>query len=84
MIKDKIVELENGTNYYILEDITYNNKKYVLCAMCDLKNDILESEDYVVMELEIKNSELFINNIEDDNIALEVSKLLIEKVRKEK
>lgn len=84
MIKDRIVELENGINYYIIEDITYQDKKYVLCSMCDLKNDKVINDDYIVMELNINNSELFMNNIEDDTIATEVTKLLIQKVRNEK
>ena len=34
------------------------------------------------MELKINNNELFIVNIEDDNIASIVTKLLIEKISK--
>lgn len=82
MIKDKIIELENGTNYYILDDIAYKEKKYVLAAECDSKNDSINENKYIVMELKINNNELFIVNIEDDNIANIVTRLLIEKVRK--
>ena len=31
MIKDRIIELENGSNYYILDDITEMQKK---CSCC--------------------------------------------------
>lgn len=82
MIKDRIIELENGTNYYILDDIAYMQKKYVLAAECDLENDSVNEDKYIVMELKINNNELFIVNIEDDNLANIVTKLLIEKVKK--
>ena len=82
MIKDKIIELENGTNYYILDDITYMEKKYVLAAECDLENDSVNEDKYIVMELKINNNDLYILNIEEDNISKIVTKLLIEKIRK--
>ena len=82
MIKDRIIELENGTNYYILDDITDMQKKYVLAAECDLKNDSVNEDKYIVMEIKINNNDLFIVNIKDDNIASIVTKLLIEKVSK--
>ena len=82
MIKDKIIELENGTNYYILDDITYMEKKYVLAAECDLENDSVNEDKYIVMELKINNNDLYILNIEDDNISKIVTKLLIEKIKK--
>ena len=82
MIKDRIIELENGSNYYILDDITYMQKKYVLAAECDLENDSVNEDKYIVMEIKINNNDLFIVNIEDDNIASIVTKLLIEKISK--
>ena len=80
MIKDRIIELENGSNYYILDDITYMQKKYVLAAECDLENDSVNEDKYIVMEIKINNNDLFIVNIEDDNIARIDTKLLIFKL----
>lgn len=82
MIKDRIIELENGTNYYILDDITYMEKKYVLAAECDLEKDLVKEDKYIVMELKINNNDLYIVNIEDNNLANIVTKLLIEKIKK--
>lgn len=82
MIKDRIIELENGTNYYIIDDITYNQKKYVLAAECDLEKDTVTEDRYIVMELKINNNDLFIINIENDDTSKIVTKLLLEKVRK--
>lgn len=81
MIKDRIIELENGVNYYIIDDITYMQNKYILAAECNLENDTVKDEKYIVMEVKIKNNDLYIVNIEDDEISKIVTKLLIEKVR---
>ena len=81
MIKDRIIELENGINYYILEDISYMQKKYVLAAECDLENDSVKEDKYLVMEVKINNNELYIVNIEDDETSKMVTKLLLEKIR---
>lgn len=82
MIKDRIIELENGINYYILEDINYNEKKYVLAAECDLENDDVKDEKYIVLEVNVNNNDLLISNIKDDDVAIIVTKLLLEKARK--
>ena len=39
-----MIELENGVNYYILEELTYNNKKYALAVECDLEKAVNGSE----------------------------------------
>ena len=82
MIKDRIIELENGTNYYIIDDITYMQNKYVLAAECDLQNDSVNDDKYIVMELKINNNDLYILNIEDDETSKIVTKLLLQKNRK--
>ena len=82
MIKDRIIELENGTNYYVLEDITYMEKKYAIAAECDLENDTVDENKYIIIEIAIKNNDLYINNIENDELAKIVTKLLLEKFRK--
>lgn len=83
MVKDKIIELENGINYYVIEEIDHNDKKYVLAAMCDLEKEEVNEEDYIVMEIKIEDDALVTKNIKDDNIARIVTEKLIEKVRAE-
>lgn len=83
MVKDKIIELENGINYYVIEEIDHNDKKYVLAAMCDLEKEEVNEEDYIVMEIKIEDDALVTKNINDDNIARIVTEKLIEKVRAE-
>ena len=83
MVKDKIIELENGINYYVIEEVDYNDKKYILAAMCDLEKEEVQEEDYIVMEIKIEDDALVTKNIHDDNIARIVTEKLIKKVRAE-
>ncbi|MBQ8681510.1 MAG: DUF1292 domain-containing protein [Bacilli bacterium] len=84
MVKDKIIELENGTNYYILEEITYNDSKYILAVECNLDTEEVNEDEYIVQEIKLNNADLVTANIEDDAISQTVTKLLIEKVRNQK
>lgn len=81
MIKDKIVELENGVSYYVLDEIIYNNKKYILTIECDLKKDEINENDYFVMELKIDGNDIIFSPITDNKLAMDVTELLIKKVR---
>lgn len=83
MIKDKIIELENGYSYYILNDITYNQKKYVLATLCNMEKDEIDEENYIILELNVNNNDLYLTHINDDNIANIVTKLLLEKTKKD-
>lgn len=84
MIKDKIIEMDNGKNYYILEEVSYNGKKYLLSAECYLEKDEINEEDYIVMEMVVENEELKINQIKDNELSNIVTNMLINKVRNEK
>lgn len=83
MEKDKIIELTNGINYYILEEVSYNNKKYVLAGECDLDKDAMNEDEYIVMEIKVDGTDLITADIEDSEIAKNVTKMLLDKVRKD-
>ena len=82
MVKDKVLQIENGNNYYVLETVDYNGKKYALSLECDLNSDTVNENDYFVMELDMVDGELAIKHIEDDKIADIVIQMLLEKVGK--
>ena len=81
MVKDRVIQMDNGKNYYVLEDIEYNGKKYILSLECDLENDTVNEEDYYVMELSMQDGELSIKQILDDEVAAKVTGMLLNKVR---
>lgn len=82
MVRDKIFQMDNGKSYYVLEEVEYNGRKFLLSVECDVEKDELVNEnDYHVMEMAFENGDLMIKQVEDDNLAKTVSVMLINKVR---
>lgn len=81
MIKDKVFQIEDGTSFYIIDDINYQNRKYALTLQCDLDKDEVNEDEYLVMEVTMNNGELHLKGIYDDELAAIVTKMLIDKVR---
>lgn len=59
-MKNKIYTLNNNKDYYIIEELDYENKKYVLTIQCNLKNDTINEDELDLFEV-VK---------EDNNISL--------------
>lgn len=82
-MKDRIIELENGTMLYVLERETYQNKNYVLGLKCDLKNDAIDTDNMLVLEVYTENNEIKTKSVDSDVVNNVVAALLT-KFRKEK
>lgn len=81
MIKDKMIELENGTDYYILEETLYNDKKYVLAIECDVLNDEIVDEDCILLEVIVNDDKIEFKGVEDDNLSITLCGILMKKIR---
>ena len=84
MIKNRIIQMENGLNYYVLEEVEYNNKKYVISVECDLDKDDIEEDDYLIMEVALSGNDIVIKNVNSEKVAKIVSSILLEKIQKDK
>lgn len=82
-MKDRIIELENGTMLYVLERETYQNKNYVLGLKCDLKNDTIDTDNMLILEVYTENNEIKTKSVDSDVVNNVVAALLT-KFRKEK
>lgn len=82
-MKDRIIELENGTMLYVLERETYQNKNYILGLKCDLKNDAIDTDNMLVLEVYTENNEIKTKSVDSDVVNNIVAALLT-KFRKEK
>lgn len=82
-MKDRIIELENGTMLYVLERETYQNKNYILGLKCDLKNDAIDTDNMLVLEVYTENNEIKTKSVDGDVVNNVVAALLT-KFRKEK
>lgn len=82
-MKDRIIELENGTMLYVLERETDQNKNYILGLKCDLKNDAIDTDNMLVLEVYTENNEIKTKSVDSDVVNNVVAALLT-KFRKEK
>ena len=82
-MKDRIIELENGTMLYVLERETYQNKNYILGLKCDLKNDAIDTDNMLVLEVYTENNEIKTKSVDSD-VVNNVVAALLSKFRKEK
>ena len=80
MLIDKVIELDNGINYYIIEEMDVKDRKFVLCKMEKKKKDTVNSEDLIVKELISINDGVTTADIPDLKEAEAITKLLLEKV----
>ena len=82
MLKDRVIELKDGVGYYVFEETELNGKKYILAAVCDVEKDEINEDEFVVKEVGFVNGGLVTRSIDNDNLAVNVTKTLIEKFRK--
>lgn len=80
-MKDKIIKLQSGEEYYILEELNYEDKKYVLGSQCDLEKDEINKEEFALFNVDIKDNNLVINNVDDKNLANIVTEKLVDKIK---
>ena len=79
-MKDKVIEIGNQDNIYVIEELDYQNKKYILGAKCDLEKDEVEKDELVLMEVSFKDGELVVKDV-DDEMAVTVTELMQQKMR---
>lgn len=78
-MKDTILKLKNNKYYYILEELSYNNKKYAFATEYNPTEETVNEEEFIVMEIKLKDDKIVIDKIHDDNLTEEVTMLFRDK-----
>ena len=78
-MKDKMIKLNNGNAYYILESIQSNSGYYVLGASCNMENDNIDTDNLLVCEVTLINNEVSTKEITDKNLVKNITARLIQK-----
>lgn len=81
-MKDKVLTLQTGEEYYVLEELDYQNNKYVIGSICNLETEKMNENEYIIFQVTIKDDRLALDDILDDNLANTVSKKIMEKMIK--
>ena len=79
-MKDSLIDLKNGSRFYILEDTAYQNKNYALAVLMNDEN--VCKMIVVVFEYSLENGQITVKEIDDDHIASDVTALLQAKLQK--
>ena len=81
-MKDKMIKLNNGNAYYILESIQSNSGYYVLGASCNMENDNIDADNLLVCEVTLINNEVSTKEITDKHLVKNITARLIQKYRR--
>ena len=81
-MKDKMIKLNNGNAYYILESIQSSSGYYVLGASCNMENDNIDTDNLLVCEVTLINNEVSTKEITDKNLVKNITARLIQKYRR--
>jgi len=79
-VLDKVLKLKNDSKYYVLDELNYEDRKFVFTVECDLEN-VSYIENYLILEIVIDSNKLIVKNIEDVNILENITKLFLTRVK---
>ena len=79
-MKDKLIKLENNSSLCILDELKYNNRKYVLTTNCDEKNEEV-LDRYKIYEISLDNDSLTLNTIYDKDTLSYVTNLFLKNIK---
>jgi len=80
-MKNRILEINNDKCLYVLERTNYNDKNYILGALCNLDNNRLDVANLLVREVLDEGSSIRIKSINDEDLAYDITNILINKFR---
>lgn len=83
MYKDQILTLDNGLEYLVINELDFNSRKFILGAMIDINNDLIDEENLFIKEVVSNNGSARVVSIEDDKELEAVSKLILNKAAME-
>lgn len=82
-MKDRIIKLDDDKTYYVLEKITLDNKMYIMMTEYNMQDDILDTENFIIKEVEKQDDKLALKEIENQELGSKVAMELLKKYREE-
>lgn len=79
-MKDKIIELNDGQNYYVLDEINHNGNRYICATLCDMKNETVKEDELVVCEVKVANNQLTVNDV-DETVEKEIVNIFLQNMK---
>lgn len=79
-MKNKIIETKDGKNFYILDDLTYNNKMFVFAIECDPVTETVKQDEFIIMECRMSGEEIGLYDV-DDETGISVANIFVERMK---
>ena len=73
-MKDKVVKLHNGKDYYIIEELEYFGHLYAIAAECNLEEDTIKENELVLMEIQMDSQGMIAKEVKEETLANEIIK----------
>lgn len=83
MYKDKIVTLDNGFEVYVIDDMAFAGRRFIIGAHVDEAKDAIDEENLIFKEvIQEDGTDKFVT-IENDEEAKSFINLMLMKIREE-
>lgn len=82
-MKDRIIKLDDDKTYYVLEKVTLDNKMYIMMTEYNMQDDVLDTENFIIKEVEKQDDKLALKEIESEKLGSKVAMELLKKYREE-
>ena len=79
-MKDKIITLNETEKLYVVEELNYNNQKYILVAEYNEEKDELDESKISILKVTLENDKLMTNPATNEEIA-KIGPMLYKKVQ---
>ena len=78
-MKDKVVTLDGGLEYYIVEELVEDKRRY--CLAIQISKELEEVYDnYIICEIINKDGKIMLDDIYDINKKEKISNMLLDKI----
>ena len=75
-MKDKVISTKDNLRMYVLDELEYKNKKYIMCIGVDENDEIIGANPHVY-EVTVEGNNLITSNITDFEIASVVNNMFL-------
>ena len=79
-MKGKVITVNPMGDFYVIEEIDYQDKKYVLCQNIEEKNISNTEIELALFEVKIKDEDLILDNVEDETAKI-VTSMIMNKIQ---
>lgn len=81
-MENKIITLNNNEEYMVLKDLVVENKRYIFCSKYNEKEESIKENEFVIAEVTLKDNNICLNNIEDEQTITKVTNAFLEEMKK--